>query len=116
MVHRPTPIDCTIMAPSADEIAKIEYELAMLRERHALILRGAEWVRWAFFGACMVLAGLIVWRVVLGDFFGAVLIAIMCLIFGLWCLPYRRRRRLTDLLGAREVEEMMSCAKSTWRN
>ena len=66
-----------------------------------------KWVRRTFFGACAVLAGLIVWRLILGDFFGAVLVAVMSLIFVLWCLPYRRKRRLTDLLGAREVEEMI---------
>jgi hypothetical protein len=95
------------MTGGADEIARIEHELARLRERHALFLRGAAWVRRTFFGACAVLAGLVVWRLILGDFFGAVLAAIMGLIFLLWCLPYRRKRRLTDLLGAREVEEMI---------
>ena len=95
------------MASSADEVARIEHELAMLRERLTIFQRGAEWVRRAFFGTCVVMAGLIVWRLALGDFFGAVLVAIMGLIFALWCLPYRHNRRLTDLLGARETEEMI---------
>ena len=31
------------MGPAADEIAKIEHELAILRERYAIFQRGANW-------------------------------------------------------------------------
>ena len=47
------------MGSSADEIAKIEHELAILRERYAIYQRGAEWVRRTLIVAVIVIAGLI---------------------------------------------------------
>ncbi len=54
------------MNRAADEIAKIEHELAMLRERYAIFQRGAEWVRRTLIAACVVVMGLVVWTLVLG--------------------------------------------------
>jgi hypothetical protein len=67
------------MSDGTAEIAQVEHELAMLRERHAIYQRGAEWVRRTLIGAGIVIAGLILWRIILGDFFGAVLIVIICI-------------------------------------
>jgi hypothetical protein len=107
------------MSDGAAEIAQIEHEFAILRDRYALYHRGAAWVRRTLIGACAIVAGLIAWRLVLGDFFGVVLTIIFSAIFGLWCLPYRKRR-LIDIVsearipiysgrrGAREVEDMIA--------
>jgi hypothetical protein len=106
------------MASSADEIAKIEHELAILRERYALYQRGAEWVRRTLIAAGIVIAGLILWRIILGDVFGAILIVIICVIMLLGGIRYRRRR-LIDIVSeirvmphgrseAREIEEMIA--------
>jgi hypothetical protein len=110
------------MSDRTAEIAKIEHELAILRERYALYQRGVQWVRYALIGAATVLAGLIIWRLVLGDFFGAILVGVFCIIFALVLHDYRRRR-LIDIISeayvytlpsrrssseAREIEEMVA--------
>ena len=107
------------MNGAADEIAKIEHELTMLRERYTIFRRGAEWVRRTLIAACVVLVGLVVWRLVLGDVFGAVLVVVIGGIAMVSSLPYRKRR-LIDIVsesgfafhrgrsGAREVEEMIT--------
>jgi hypothetical protein len=106
------------MGSSADEIAKIEHELAILRERYAIYQRGAEWVRRTLIVAAIVIAGLILWRLILGDFFGTVLIVIICAITLLAGIHYRKRR-LIDIVSeirvmphgrseAREIEEMIT--------
>ena len=69
--------------------------------------------------ACVVLVGLVIWRLVLGDVFGAVLVVILSGIVLVSSLPYRKRR-LIDIVsesgiafyrgrsGAREVEQMIA--------
>jgi len=107
------------MNGAADEIAKIEHELTTLRERYTIFQRGAEWVRRTLIAACVVLVGLVIWRLVLGDVFGAVLVVILSGIVLVSSLPYRKRR-LIDIVsesgiafyrgrsGAREVEQMIA--------
>jgi hypothetical protein len=106
------------MSPAADEIAKIEHELAILRERYAIFQRGANWVRHFLIVAGIVAAGLILWRLILGDFFGAILIAILCGIMLVSSIGYRKWR-LIDIVSemrfpqhggseAREIEEMIA--------
>jgi hypothetical protein len=106
------------MSDSTAEIAKIEHELAILRERYAIYQRGAEWVRRTLIAAGVVIAGLILWRIILGDFFGVVLIVIVCVIISLGSIRYLRQR-LIDIVSetrfpqrgrseAREIEEMIA--------
>jgi hypothetical protein len=86
------------MSGSADEIARIENELDILRNRYALFRRGAEWVRWTLIAAGAVLAGLVLWRLILGDIFGAILVITFGVMFALSGWHYRRRR-LIDLVS-----------------
>ena len=86
------------MAGHTGEIATIEHELAMLRERYAIYQRGAVWARRTLVAAGLVIAGLILWRLVLGDVFGAALVVILCVIVAVGALPYRKRR-LIDLVS-----------------
>jgi hypothetical protein len=87
------------MADNAAEIAKIEHEIDILRARYALFERGAEWLRRTLVAAGIILAGLILWRIILGDFFGAVLVVIICVSTWLGVLRYRKKR-LIDLVSA----------------
>jgi hypothetical protein len=106
------------MSPAADEIAKIEHELAILRERYTLYQRGAVWVRRTLIVAGIVVAGLILWRLILGDFFGTALITILCGAMLASSIGYRKWR-LIDIVSeirtmphgrseAREIEEMIA--------
>ena len=106
------------MTSRADEIAKLQHELELLRERRAIYQRGALWVRRTFIAAGIVLAGLVIWKLVLADIFGAVVIVLISASLVLGSLRYRRRG--PDLLSQltiswygtrgdhREVEEMIS--------
>jgi hypothetical protein len=106
------------MSDGSAEIAEIEHQLAILRERYAIYQRGAEWVRRTLIAAGVVIAGLILWRIILDDLFGTVLIVIICVIILLGSIPYRRQR-LIDIVSqkrfpqrgpsdAREIEEMIA--------
>ena len=106
------------MSNGNGEVAKIEHELAILRDRYALYQRGAEWVRRTLIVASIVIAGLILWRIILGDFFGTILVVIICVSTLLAGIRYRKRR-LIDIVSearfphrgrseAREIEEMIA--------
>ena len=98
----------------------------MLRERYAIFQRGAEWLRRTLIAACMVVTGLLVWTLALGNLLAADAIVIVCLVFisslfysdfrlvdlvsgkrilvagGAHANPFDRRSS-----GAREIEEMI---------
>jgi hypothetical protein len=106
------------MSPAADEIARIEHELEILRSRYAVFGRGAEWVRRTLIVAGFIVACLILWRVLHGDFFGTAMIVVVCAT-GLLIVVSSRKDRLIDIVSpirvrpsslseAQEIEEMIA--------
>jgi hypothetical protein len=106
------------MSPAADEIARIEHELDILRSRYAIFQRGAEWVRRTLIVAGLIVACLILWRLLHNDLLGTAMIVVICtagllIIVSSWkdrlidvVSPIRVRP--SDLSEAQEIEEMIA--------
>jgi hypothetical protein len=70
------------MSPAADEIAKIEHELDILRSRYAIFQRWAKITKWFFIGLAVTISLAFVGYGVLHDALVAVIVSVIVVLIG----------------------------------